>query len=166
MADLLAPTTACHDRCLYRCRISRHYHQRTVSLSKYSSGTTTRRLGRRQVVPVLPLLRPRSHLTPNSHRTPEPRGLIGPSPSNRSSAGPRLTICGMSVRLFQPRAAGRSLADQLRSIRQLVVPQWEGSGDVLHHAWDLRTSISQPGEDGSKPCSISQRMAVRLRSDQ
>ena len=32
-----------------------------------------------------------------------------------------------------------------------------GSGDVLHQRWDLRTSISQPGEDGSKPCSISQR---------
>lgn len=37
---------------------------------------------------------------------------------------------------------------------------------VFHpHNWDLSTSTSQPGEDGSKPCSISQRMALRLRSD-
>jgi Uma2 family endonuclease len=33
------------------------------------------------------------------------------------------------------------------------------------HSWDLSTSNSQPGEDGSKPCSISQRAASRLRSD-
>ncbi len=33
------------------------------------------------------------------------------------------------------------------------------------HAWDLSTSNSQPGEDGSKPCSISQRAATRLRHD-
>ena len=33
------------------------------------------------------------------------------------------------------------------------------------HIRDLSTSTSQPGEDGSKPCSTSQRIATRLRSD-
>jgi hypothetical protein len=33
------------------------------------------------------------------------------------------------------------------------------------HIWDRSTSNSQPGEDGSKPCSISHRAATRLRSD-
>jgi hypothetical protein len=33
------------------------------------------------------------------------------------------------------------------------------------HIRDLSTSSSQPGEDGSKPCSTSQRNASRLRSD-
>lgn len=36
---------------------------------------------------------------------------------------------------------------------------------VRPQIWDLKTSTSQPGEDGSKPCSTSQRIAVRLRSD-
>ena len=38
-------------------------------------------------------------------------------------------------------------------------------GLVQPHSWDLSTSNSQPGEDGSKPCSISQRAATRLRHD-
>jgi hypothetical protein len=38
-------------------------------------------------------------------------------------------------------------------------------GLVQPHSRDLSTSTSQPGEDGSKPCSISQRTACRLRSD-
>jgi hypothetical protein len=38
-------------------------------------------------------------------------------------------------------------------------------GLVQLHSWDLSTSNSPPGEDGSKPCSISQRAACRLRSD-
>lgn len=33
------------------------------------------------------------------------------------------------------------------------------------HIWDLSTSTSQPGEEGSKPCSTSQRTARRLRND-
>ena len=36
---------------------------------------------------------------------------------------------------------------------------------VQPHTWERSTSNSQPGEDGSKPCSISQRAATRLRSD-
>jgi len=35
---------------------------------------------------------------------------------------------------------------------------------VQPHSWDLSTSNSHPGEDGSKPCSISQRAACRLRN--
>src|SRR5437870_1137030 len=38
-------------------------------------------------------------------------------------------------------------------------------GLVQPHSRDLSTSNSQPGEDGSKPCSISQRAASRLRND-
>jgi hypothetical protein len=38
-------------------------------------------------------------------------------------------------------------------------------GLVQPHSRDLSTSNSQPGEDGSKPCSISQRAARRLRND-
>jgi len=38
-------------------------------------------------------------------------------------------------------------------------------GLVQPHRRDLSTSNSQPGEDGSKPCSTSQRAARRLRSD-
>jgi len=33
------------------------------------------------------------------------------------------------------------------------------------HIRDLSTSTSQPGADGSKPCSTSQRTPSRLRSD-
>ena len=36
---------------------------------------------------------------------------------------------------------------------------------VQRHIMDLSTSNSAPGEDGSKPCSISQRAATRLRHD-
>ena len=36
---------------------------------------------------------------------------------------------------------------------------------VQPHIMDLSTSNSAPGEDGSKPCSISQRAATRLRHD-
>ena len=36
---------------------------------------------------------------------------------------------------------------------------------VQPHIMDLSTSNSAPGEDGSKPCSISQRAAARLRHD-
>jgi hypothetical protein len=36
---------------------------------------------------------------------------------------------------------------------------------VQPHIMDLSTSNSAPGEDGSKPCSISQRAAFRLRHD-
>ena len=36
---------------------------------------------------------------------------------------------------------------------------------VQPHIPDLSTSNSAPGEDGSKPCSISQRAATRLRHD-
>ena len=39
------------------------------------------------------------------------------------------------------------------------------TGRSARMAWDLSTSTSQPGEDGSKPCSTSQRTAVRQRSD-
>ena len=38
-------------------------------------------------------------------------------------------------------------------------------GLVRPHIRDLSTSNSQPGEDGSKPCSASQRDATRLRHD-
>ena len=38
-------------------------------------------------------------------------------------------------------------------------------GLVRPYSRDLSTSTSQPGEDGSKPCSTSQRTARRLRSD-
>jgi hypothetical protein len=38
-------------------------------------------------------------------------------------------------------------------------------GLVQPHIMDLSTSNSAPGEDGSKPCSISQRAATRLRHD-
>ena len=38
-------------------------------------------------------------------------------------------------------------------------------GLVQPHIRDLSTSTSQPGEDGSKPCSTSQRTASRLRND-
>jgi hypothetical protein len=38
-------------------------------------------------------------------------------------------------------------------------------GLVQPHSWDLSTANSQPGEDGSKPCSISHRAATRLRND-
>jgi hypothetical protein len=38
-------------------------------------------------------------------------------------------------------------------------------GLVQPHSRDLSTSTSQPGEDGSKPCSTSQRTASRLRND-
>jgi hypothetical protein len=38
-------------------------------------------------------------------------------------------------------------------------------GLMRPHTWDLSTANSQPGEDGSKPCSISQRAACRLRND-
>jgi hypothetical protein len=36
---------------------------------------------------------------------------------------------------------------------------------VQPHIRDLSTSNSQPGEDGSKPCSTSQRTTRRLRND-
>ena len=43
----------------------------------------------------------------------------------------------------------------------------KGGGRVQgeRHIRDLSTSNSAPGEDGSKPCSISQRAAFRLRHD-
>ena len=40
-----------------------------------------------------------------------------------------------------------------------------GSCGPQSHIMDLSTSNSAPGEDGSKPCSISQRAATRLRHD-
>lgn len=38
-------------------------------------------------------------------------------------------------------------------------------GPAQPHIRDLSTSTSQPGANGSKPCSISQRTASRLRND-
>lgn len=46
-------------------------------------------------------------------------------------------------------------SERIRSSRARAAP----------HIRDLSTSISQPGADGSKPCSISQRTASRLRND-
>jgi hypothetical protein len=58
----------------------------------------------------------------------------------------------------QPREHLRSLAQ-----RDVVTPEFEASVPQLDE--DRNTSNSQPGEDGSKPCSISQRAASKLRSD-
>ena len=44
-------------------------------------------------------------------------------------------------------------------------PGARSSGLVQRHIVDLSTSNSAPGEEGSKPCSISQRAATRLRHD-
>src|SRR4051812_19236715 len=59
------------------------------------------------------------------------------------------------VRLFRERTGlpphALQVAQQLRAVQP--------------HIRDLSTSNSQPGEDGSKPCSTSQRKASRLRSD-
>ena len=53
-------------------------------------------------------------------------------------------------------SAARPLSAECpRAIFRLVQP----------HIMDLSTSNSAPGEDGSKPCSISQRAATRLRHD-
>jgi hypothetical protein len=41
----------------------------------------------------------------------------------------------------------------------------DSPGLVQPHSRDLSTSNSAPGEDGSKPCSISQRAARRHRND-
>jgi hypothetical protein len=38
-------------------------------------------------------------------------------------------------------------------------------GLVQTHSRDLSTANSHPGADGSKPCSINQRAATKLRSD-
>ena len=38
-------------------------------------------------------------------------------------------------------------------------------GAIYVLSWDLSTAISRPGEDGSKPCSISHRTATRHRND-
>lgn len=41
----------------------------------------------------------------------------------------------------------------------------ERGGLVQPHSRDLSTSTSHPGRHGSKPCSTSQRTALRLRND-
>jgi hypothetical protein len=60
-------------------------------------------------------------------------------------------------------SADGSSRDLTRSVRSDETGQLVG---WAAQTCDLRMSISQPGEDGSKPCSISQRMPRRLRSDQ
>ena len=81
--------------------------------------------------------------------------------STRPWVGSRLrTGCSTrtAIRSRRPSTPGRSAGTSRtsgRAPRHVVRP----------HLWDLRTSTSQPGEDGSKPCSTSQRIAVRLRSD-
>ncbi len=58
----------------------------------------------------------------------------------------------------------RSLIEELPTSVELVrvtdVPDL-----ALFHVWDRSTSTSHPGAFGSKPCSISQRIASRLRTD-
>jgi hypothetical protein len=56
---------------------------------------------------------------------------------------------------------------QMRFLLRGRCPLAKGGGLVRgeRHIRDLSTSNSAPGEDGSKPCSISQRAATRLRHD-
>ena len=69
------------------------------------------------------------------------------SRAHGASVDPPLPYPARIVRASRRRA--------MPSCRRCVQPQ----------NWDLSTSTSQPGEDGSKPCSTSQRTAVRQRSD-
>src|SRR2546429_6888712 len=55
--------------------------------------------------------------------------------------------------------------DALQEMARSMQPALVAVGLVQPHIRDLSTSNSQPGEFGSKPCSISQRDASRLRSD-
>ena len=66
----------------------------------------------------------------------------------------------------------RSTANYRMRVRALNAPVVvtattpDGGGSCRWcHIWDRSTSNSQPGEAGSKPCSISHRAATRLRSD-
>ena len=69
-------------------------------------------------------------------------------------------LSGMDPSPGRPRGAPAMSVAWAVSIRQ-------GRGRVQgeRHLRDLSTSNSAPGEDGSKPCSISQRAAHRLRHD-
>jgi hypothetical protein len=51
------------------------------------------------------------------------------------------------------------LCNHLRAFG-LAYPGWHPA-----QSFDFRTSISQPGENGSKPCSTSQRTDSRQRID-
>lgn len=58
--------------------------------------------------------------------------------------------------------AGDALEEMACSMRQNARAS---VGPAQPHSRDLSTSTSQPGANGSKPCSISQRTPSRLRND-
>ena len=81
-----------------------------------------------------------------SRSTPKGRGR---TPGGRPAGEPRRSR-GYRSHCRSARYEGAVTADQ---------------GFVQPHIRALSTSTSQPGEDGSKPCSTSQRIASRLRND-
>ncbi len=85
--------------------------------------------------------------------------------------GPPSQSAGEHARAHRPQVS--QVPDQLRQVlvavqaRGAEVPDPDGRS-ATDHVPRIRarsTSTSQPGADGSKPCSTSQRTAVRLRKD-
>ena len=101
--------------------------------------------------------------------------------TGRACYGARIVVVKVMLAVLAERAmCGRppegplrdgSTPGRARGARALSVARRrlsvKGGGRVQgeRHIRDLSTSNSAPGEDGSKPCSISQRAASRLRQD-
>jgi hypothetical protein len=87
-----------------------------------------------------------------------------------------LRVCGKGTKVvlvpLPPAGSSRTMTSPVRKTARFR--RWPARcgrtalvavGLVQPQSRDLSTSTSQPGEDGSKPCSTSQRTARRLRSD-
>ncbi len=96
------------------------------------------------------------------------------SPARAAGSTPeRVGLDGQRVRRAVLLAPARARLDRRGDRGYLAVGRLRSNNEALAapedaaqpHIRDLSTSTSQPGEDGSKPCSTSQRIASRLRSD-
>jgi hypothetical protein len=88
------------------------------------------------------------------------------------SRGASLQWTGRLPALREPAYLQRSRASLVPRIVLLLSrehnpppTEWFRRRNEHRHCAPLSTSNSQPGEEGSKPCSISHRAATRLRSD-
>jgi hypothetical protein len=86
--------------------------------------------------------------------------------SRRKRAEVRLWIA-LSVKDFGVIFASEKLGARSRTSAAVALPGVDkGAAELVQpHIRDLSTSTSQPGANGSKPCSSSQRIARRLRND-
>ena len=147
-----------------RCRTRRRPPDRPPRDRPRAARPRRARAGRADRAAPQPGLRGAVHRVWAAPRRGHPR-----SPDGRHRPTPRgasRVQAGRHHRLNNVRATARSTPESLSRCFALPVAWWTSQMlSARPHIRDLSTSTSQPGEDGSKPCSTSQRTASRLRND-